>query len=58
MNGQRYNRQGGCGWEADYLPFAYYNENFALDGFDVALIRAIGARLGVDVEIKDFAFAG
>lgn len=46
------------GTSADYPPFAYYNENFALDGFDVALVQRIADQLGVDVEMKDFAFDG
>lgn len=46
------------GTSADYPPFEYYDQNFAVDGFDIALIRAIGQRLGLQVEIKDFAFDG
>lgn len=46
------------GTSADYAPFAYYTPNFLLDGFDVALMREIGRRLGVGVEFKDFAFEG
>jgi polar amino acid transport system substrate-binding protein len=43
---------------ADYPPFEYYNEEFALAGFDIALIQQIGERLGVQVELNDFAFDG
>jgi polar amino acid transport system substrate-binding protein len=43
---------------AGYPPFEYYDENFRLDGFDIALIKAIGQELGVEVEITDFAFDG
>ncbi len=46
------------GTSADYPPFEYYNEAFQLDGFDIALIREIGKRLGVSVEILDIAFDG
>ena len=46
------------GTSADYAPFAFYTANFTLDGFDVALARALGQRLGLEVEIKDFAFEG
>jgi polar amino acid transport system substrate-binding protein len=46
------------GTAADYPPFSYYTPDFKVDGFDVALIREIGQRLGVDVEIKDMAFEG
>lgn len=45
-----------AGTAADYPPFAYYNDDFQLDGFDVALIREIGQRLGVQAEIKDQIF--
>ena len=41
---------------ADYPPFSYYNDNNVVDGFDAALIREIGSRLGVEVEIVDYAF--
>jgi len=43
---------------ADYPPFSYHNENYAIDGFDPALIRDIGKVLGVGVAISDYAFDG
>jgi len=46
------------GTSADYRPFEYYNEELVVDGFDPALIKAIGELLGVQVEISDFAFEG
>jgi ABC-type amino acid transport substrate-binding protein len=46
------------GTTADYPPFEYYNQNFELDGFDIALIQQIGQRLGLKVELNDFAFDG
>ena len=46
------------GTAADYPPFEYYNSQFRLDGFDVALMNAIGQNLGVSVEFKDYAFDG
>ena len=46
------------GTSADYYPFEYYTPDFQIDGFDIALIREIGQRLGKEVEIKDFAFDG
>jgi polar amino acid transport system substrate-binding protein len=46
------------GTSADYPPFAYYGENFQIDGFDAALIREVGKKLGVEVELRDFAFDG
>jgi polar amino acid transport system substrate-binding protein len=45
------------GTSADYPPFEYYID-FQADGFDIALMREIGQRLGVEIEIKDFAFDG
>ncbi len=44
------------GTSADYAPFEYYNDQLAIDGFDVALIREVGNKLGVRTEISDFAF--
>lgn len=46
------------GTSADYPPFEYYSGDFVLDGFDMALIREIGARLGVEVVLIDMAFDG
>jgi len=46
------------GTSADYPPFEFYSGDFQLDGFDVTLIREIGQRLGLQVEIKDMAFDG
>lgn len=46
------------GTSADYPPFAFYTDDFQLDGYDIALARLLGERLGVDVEFKDMAFDG
>jgi polar amino acid transport system substrate-binding protein len=46
------------GTAADYPPFEYYNSNYQFDGFDIALARELGKRLGVQVEFNDFAFDG
>jgi ABC-type amino acid transport substrate-binding protein len=46
------------GTSADYPPFEYDNDEFQLDGFDIALIQAIGQQLGLKVELNDFAFDG
>ena len=43
---------------ADYPPFSYTNQDFFIDGFDPALIRGIGDKLGVQVQITDYAFEG
>jgi ABC-type amino acid transport substrate-binding protein len=44
------------GTSADYEPYEYYNDKFQLDGFDIALIKAIGEKLGVKVDLNDYAF--
>ena len=46
------------GTSADYPPFEYYTEDFKIDGFDIALIKEVGQRLGVQVEVVDIAFDG
>ena len=42
----------------DYPPFAYYNAQYRLDGFDVALVVEIGKRLNIPIDLKDMAFDG
>ena len=54
-------RQAGVitfGTAADYPPFEFYNSNYELDGFDIALAKALAEQMGVEVEFKDFAFDG
>ncbi len=46
------------GISADYPPFSYVNTDYTIDGFDVALIKAIGQRIGVPLEIRNMAFDG
>ncbi len=46
------------GTSSGYPPFEYYGSDFQLDGFDIALARELGKRMGVEVEFNDFAFAG
>ncbi len=46
------------GTAADYPPFEFYNSNYELDGFDVALAKALTEQLGVQVEFNDYAFDG
>jgi len=45
------------GTSADYPPFAYYDDTFRLTGFDPALARELGERLGVEVQFSDIPFA-
>lgn len=46
------------GTSADYPPFEFYNSNYEFDGFDIALAKALGEQLGVEVEFNDYAFDG
>ncbi|MCA9983941.1 MAG: amino acid ABC transporter substrate-binding protein, partial [Anaerolineales bacterium] len=46
------------GTAADYPPFEFYTSSFLLDGFDIALMRAIGDKMGVQIEFRDIAFDG
>ncbi len=46
------------GMSLDYPPFETYTEDFEPTGYDVALVRELGERLGVEVEIRDIAFDG
>lgn len=45
------------GTNAEFPPFEYVNDNGEADGFDVALIKAIGEKLGVTVEVENMEFA-
>jgi polar amino acid transport system substrate-binding protein len=44
------------GTSADYPPYESVDEAGAFIGFDMDLIREIGTRMGLQVEIKDMAF--
>jgi polar amino acid transport system substrate-binding protein len=46
------------GTSADYRPFEYYDNSFQITGFDPAIARELGARLGVQVEFRDIPFEG
>lgn len=48
----------GVGTSADYPPFEFYTVDHRLDGFDIALMQAIGEELGLIVEFTDIAFDG
>lgn len=52
------NRRLVVGTAADYPPFEYYNDDFVLDGFDIALMHEVGQRLNVQVEFRDMTFSG
>ncbi len=44
------------GTSADYPPFEFIDEDNELAGYDIDLIREIGDRMGLEVEIKDMPF--
>ncbi|MCO6452379.1 MAG: transporter substrate-binding domain-containing protein [Caldilineales bacterium] len=46
------------GTSVDYPPFEYFDEDYVIDGFDIALMQAIADELGLDMELSDIAFAG
>lgn len=46
------------GTAADYPPFEYYNKDYQVDGFDIALINEVAQKLGVKAEVIDIAFDG
>lgn len=44
------------GTNAEFPPFEYVGDNGEPDGFDMALIKAIGEKLGVEVVIENMEF--
>lgn len=44
------------GTNAEFPPFEYVDDNGEPDGFDVALIKAISEKLGVQVEVENMEF--
>lgn len=44
------------GTTIDYAPFESYDRNFQPTGFDIALAREVGTRLGLQVEFQDLPF--
>lgn len=44
------------GTNAEFPPFEYVDDNGDPDGFDIALIKAIGEKLGVSVEVENMEF--
>lgn len=45
------------GTNAEFPPFEYVADNGEPDGFDIALIKAIGEKLGVEVKVENMEFA-
>ncbi len=44
------------GTNAEFPPFEYVDDNGEPDGFDIVLIKAIGEKLGVTVEVENMEF--
>ncbi|WP_029233311.1 basic amino acid ABC transporter substrate-binding protein [Butyrivibrio sp. VCB2006] len=44
------------GTNAAFPPFEYVGDDGQPDGFDIALIKAIGEKIGMDVQIQDMEF--
>ena len=44
------------GTNAEFPPFEYVGDNGEPDGFDIALIKAIGEKLGVEVQVENMEF--
>lgn len=45
------------GTNAEFPPFEYVGDDGEPDGFDIALIKAIGEKLGVEVQVDNMEFA-
>ena len=45
------------GTNAEFPPFEYIGDDGEPDGFDIALIKAIGEKMGVEIEIQNMEFA-
>ncbi len=52
------NKKIVVGISPDYPPFAYVDQNFAIQGYDLALIQEIGRRLNLSLDIRNMAFDG
>ena len=44
------------GTNAAFPPFEYVGDDGEPDGFDMALIKAVGEKIGMDVQIQDMEF--
>lgn len=45
------------GTNAEFPPFEYLGSDGEPDGFDIALIKAVGEKLGMEVEVQNLEFA-
>ena len=46
------------GTEGTYQPFTYHDENDKLTGYDVEVAKAIGEKMGVEVEFSEITWEG
>lgn len=46
------------GTEGTYSPYSYHGDAGDLTGYDIELVRAIGDRLGLEVEFQEMGFDG
>jgi len=46
------------GTSVDYPPFEYYDQTYQPIGYDIALAREIGSKLGLQVQFTDIPFDG
>ena len=44
------------GTNAEFPPFEYVGDDGEPDGFDVALIKAVGEKLGMEVQVENMEF--
>ena len=44
------------GTNAEFPPFEYVGDNGEVDGFDIALIKAIAAKMDMEVEVRNMEF--
>lgn len=45
------------GTNAEFPPFEFVGDDGEADGFDIALIKAVGEKLGVEVQVENMEFA-
>jgi ABC-type amino acid transport substrate-binding protein len=46
------------GVSMDYPPFEYIDSSYKADGFDIAMITALGEQMGFPMEVRNYAFNG
>ena len=44
------------GTNAEFAPFEYINDDGEIDGFDIALMKAMGEEMGYDIEVVNMEF--